>query len=62
VPCPLKGEGGRAPRGEVMVRRACIQNLSMLIKSNGGLQKWLQKRYSLIKSLELFEMRAFYEK
>jgi hypothetical protein len=41
--CPLKGEGGRAPRGEVMVRRACIHNLSMQIKSKGRLQRWLQK-------------------
>ena len=39
-----EGEGGRAPRGEVMVRRACVHNLSMMIKSKGGLQKWLQNQ------------------
>ena len=40
---PLKGEGGRAPGGEVMVRRALIHNLDTSIKPKGRLQKWLHK-------------------
>jgi len=42
--CPLKGEGGRAPRGEVMVRRAYIHYLNTCIKTGGWLQKWIQNR------------------
>jgi len=47
--CPLKGEGGRAPSGEVMVRRAFFHYLNACIKAGGRLQKWLQKFDSKIK-------------